>query len=101
MVSGLAAFAYSCFVGANRSTNGTPLAAHTSRMAAVYSARLALLAEPSGRFGLFRSSWAMGEKNTSRGADWPSYFWPSMPSITWARSLRKPATPPGPRRASL
>ena len=70
-------------------------------MASVYRVRRSLLAAPSGRFGSWRFSWAIGEKKTSRGADRPSYFCPRMPSIVVASSFRKASRLPGPRRASL
>ena len=101
MVSGLSAFEYSSCEGANRSTNVTPFSWHTLAMASVYSFSLALFSLPSGKLGLFRFSWAMGEKTTIFGADWPLYFWASMPASMSPRSFWKPASAPSPRSASL
>ena len=75
MVSGALLAAYSFRLGANRSTKVTSmLGLTTSPIARVYISSLALFALPSGRLGSPRSSCAIGENTTSRGALLPLYF---------------------------
>ena len=74
MVNGVTVVAYIFFVAANRSTKITPLVLQISAIALVYCSSFWLFAAPSGRCGLFKFSCAIGEKNTIRGADDPSYF---------------------------
>ena len=56
---------------------------------------------PSGRLRSCRSSWAMGEKRTSRGALLPLYFWASVFLMKSSRSSLNLARPACPANDSL
>ncbi len=81
------------------STNSTPFAVATSRMAAEYIFSRAFEAATSallGRLGSLMNSCAIGENSTSRGADLPLYFCASvclMKASTFCLNVAKPASP--------
>ena len=93
----LRASAYSALVGVNRSTN-----AHAARLGHLRH-RLGveleppLFSRPSGRSGLCRSSCAIGENSTMRGADLPLYFCASVCVIQSSSCCLNAGSPASPR----